>query len=182
MTPLAGRSSRRSRRRWPGALPTALVVAAVLFAALVTGCTSDEAADPTARTTPGGDTVAAGTSKIPADDETAIRAAIDRLNATATGSVADQQATLAALVDPALASALDQCPAATTTLHFEPVYRELRASPDWTAQSGSLAGTVYAVPSLVRIYTGNRITGTDLTTLHLGVQAGEAYLTPLCVG
>jgi hypothetical protein len=157
------------------------VVAAVLLAALVSGCTSDEAADP-ARTTPVGDTVAAGTSKIPADDETAIRAAIDRLNATATGSVADQQAALADLVDPALASTLDQCPAATTTLHFEPVYRGLRASPDWTAPSGSLVGTVYAVPSLVRIYTGDRITGTDLTTLHLGVQAGEAYLTPLCVG
>ena len=37
---------------------------------------------------------------------------------------------------------------------------------------GSLTGTVYALPTLIRIYTGDRITGTDLTTLHLGVQAG----------
>ena len=45
----------------------------------------------------------------------------------------------------------------------------LRPAPGWTPQTGALSGTVYALPTLIRIYTGDRITGTDLTTLHLGV-------------
>jgi len=41
---------------------------------------------------------------------------------------------------------------------------------------------VYALPTLIRIYTGDRITGTDLTPLHLGVTGGDAYLHSLCLG
>ena len=122
------------------------------------------------------------TSAIPGADEQAIRATIDRLNATAAGAVSDQQAALAALIDPALTGALDDCPPATTTLRMEPVYPGLRPAPDWTAPEGALGGTVYALPSLIRIYTGDRMTGTDLTTLHLGLDGGKAYLAPLCVG
>jgi hypothetical protein len=121
------------------------------------------------------------TGSIPPDDEQAIRTTIERLNASAGGSVADQQAALTAAVEPDSAQALADCPAVTTTLHFEPVYPGLRLSPEWTPKQGELAGTVYALPTLITIFTGNRVTTTDLTTLHLGVAAGEAFLTPLCV-
>ena len=120
--------------------------------------------------------------EVPAADEQAIRGTIEAMNSAAADGVAGQQAALAALVEPALAKALDDCAPATTTLRFEPIYGGLRTAAGWAGSGGSLAGTVYALPTLIRIYTGDRITGTDLATLHLGVQAGEAYLTPLCVG
>lgn len=165
--------------RWRGH-GIALAALTVIGFTIASGCTSDTApsSEPTGAGSPSG--VAAPT--IPVADEQAIRVAIDRVNATAGGRVTAQRSALAAGVDPLLAAALDQCPAATSTLRFEPIYRELRAAPGWAAPSGSLTGTVYALPSLVRIYTGERITGTDLTTVHLGVYEGEAYLTPLCVG
>ena len=106
---------------------------------------------------------------------------IDRLNAAAGGSIADQQAALTAAVEPDLAKALADCPAVTATLHFEPVYPGLRPSPEWSPKQGALTGTVYALPTLITIFTGDRATATDLTTLHLGVAQGEAFLTPLCV-
>ena len=115
-------------------------------------------------------------------DKRAIKATIDTINATAGGSVAGQQAVLAAVVDPALSDAFRHCSPATTTLRFEPVYTGLRATPDWTAADGTPSGTLYALPVLIRTYTGDRITGTDLTTLHLGVHDGAAFITPLCVG
>ena len=157
------------------------ILALALLAAGLSACTSDgppadraTTVTTAGRATPGAD--------VPSVDEAAIRRTIDGVNATASGPVGDQRSALSAVVDPRLASALDQCPTATSTLRFEPVYRDLRAVPGWTAPSGPLTGTVYALPSLVRIYTGDRVTGTDLTTLHLGVHEGEAYLTPLCVG
>ena len=74
------------------------------------------------------------------------------------------------------------CPSAPTTLRFEPVYAGLRPTPAWSSPHGVPAGTVYALPVLIRIYTGDRITGTDLATLRLGVRGHEASITPLCVG
>ena len=62
------------------------------------------------------------------------------------------------------------------------MYTGLRATPDWTGVDGTPAGTLYALPTLIRIFTGDRITGTDLTTLHIGVHDGAASITPLCVG
>jgi len=118
---------------------------------------------------------------IPRDDAEAIRRSVELLNAAAGGAVSEQQEVLRDLVDPALGAGLDECPIATTTLLFEPVYPGLRPTPDWTSANGSLTGTLYALPSLIRIHTGDRVTGTDLTTLHFGVQSGEAFLTPLCV-
>lgn len=162
------------RRLLPAVLP---LVAALTLVVGLSGCTSGSAADGASGPPPG---AAVGT--LPVDDEAAIRSTIDALNDTAAGTVAGQQAVLTTLVEPTLSSALDDCPPATTTLRFEPVYQGLRAAPGWTGTTGSLTGTVYALPTLIRIYTGDRITGTDLTTLHLGVDAGEAYITPLCVG
>ena len=96
--------------------------------------------------------------------------------------MANQQKVLAELVDPGSATVLGKCPPTTATLRFEPVYAALRGAPEWRPASGALSGTVYALPALIRIYTGDRVTGTDLTTLHLGVRDGEASLTALCVG
>ncbi len=118
---------------------------------------------------------------VPVADLDAIRTTIDRLNGSAAGTVDEQQKVLASLVDPGSAAALGKCPTATSTLRFEPVYPALRTAPEWKPTEGTLAGTVYAVPSLIRIYTGDRVTGTDLTTLHVGVRDGEALLTAVCV-
>jgi hypothetical protein len=141
----------------------------------IAGCTPD--ASPTANApTPEGSTA------VPADDEQAISRTIEKFNDAAAGPAADQQAVLTELVDPALVVDLDRCPPVTATLRFEPIYPALRPAPEWAPTSGVLGGTVYALPTLIRIYTGDRITGTDLTTLHLGVVGGEAYLTSLCLG
>lgn len=43
------------------------------------------------------------------------------------------------------------------------------------------AGTEYLLPAFITIYTGSRITGTDLTTLHLWVKDGLARTAALCV-
>jgi len=166
-----GPENERSRRC---ALTRVLAVIG-LVVWLVTGCTANAPpADPTgASAAPGG---------AQQDDEQAIRSAIDAVNATAGGPVAGQQTVLATVVDPALSDAFRHCSPATTTLRFEPVYNGLRATPDWTGADGTPAGTLYALPVLIRIYTGDRITGTDLTTLHFGVHDGAASITPLCVG
>lgn len=125
----------------------------------------------------------AATGPAPAADLDAIRATIDAVNAGAGGSVADQQATLVANVDPARRAEAQRCPTATTTVRLAPVDPGLRpiagpAPPDATTRT-------YALPTLIRIYTGHRLTGTDLTTLRLDVHTGdagtEAYLTPFCV-
>jgi hypothetical protein len=119
---------------------------------------------------------------VPADEQQAIERTVDRFNAAAAGPVTDQQAVLTQLVDPALVGGLDSCAPATATLRLEPIYPALRPAPDWQPETGRLSGNVYALPTLIRIYTGDRITGTDLTTLHLGVSNGEALLTSICLG
>jgi len=122
------------------------------------------------------------TSTVPPADAAAVHAAIDAINATAGGPVADQQQRLAQLTDPDRRAGL-RCPVATTTVRFEPVYPGLRIT------GGQPGSTGYALPTLIRIYTGDRMTGTDLTALELvvrpagdGAGAGNAaYLTPVCV-
>ncbi len=167
---------RRVRRSWLFAALTATSLACG------SACTANGAGAASALQ-PGTANTALGSSPgIPAADAQSIRDTIEAMNTSAAEGVAEQQATLAAVVEPALAKALDDCAPATTTWHFEPIYRGLRPIPGWSGSNGPLTGTVYALPTLIRVYTGDRITGTDLTTLHFGVQAGEAYLTPLCAG
>jgi hypothetical protein len=202
-----GRWGRTGRARVPGGLAAMVLLCS---GALSTGCTAGApppalmtltitsgptdttagatGSDTTAtRVTPTG-TSARGTTgsgtiaAVPPGDSAAIRHAIDAINADAGGPVSVQRAVLAHLVSPALAAALRNCPPATTTLRFEPVYAGLRPTPAWSSPHGVPAGTVYALPVLIRIYTGDRITGTDLATLHLGVRGHEASITPLCVG
>lgn len=204
----------------PGAGPVLAVLAALLMA--LSGCR--DGADPD-RTAPNAATapvaIATGGEPVPDADLAAIRATLDAVNATAGGPVAAQQAELLARTDPDLRSEVQRCPAATTTVRFEPVERALRAAatagpltngsngaegsigagrstgtdgPTGTdgstgadganANAGS-GGTAYQWPALIRIFTGDRVVGTDLTTLQMIVRSGgteaEAYLTPFCV-
>ena len=116
------------------------------------------------------------------DDPTStVRHTIEEFNATAAGPVTAQKAKLAELVSPGQASVQSRCPAATSTISFEPVYARLTPAPDWKPTSGTLPGTVYALPTLIRVYTGDRITSTDLTDLHVSIQGGRAWLPALCL-
>ena len=117
----------------------------------------------------------------PAELLTEVQRAVDSFNAAAGGPVSGQQSALGALLDDGQRSVQAKCAAATTTLKFEPVYGRLAPAPGWTPRQGTLSGEVYALPTLIRIYTGNRITGTDLTDLHLAVKDGRARLPALCL-
>jgi len=117
---------------------------------------------------------------MPAEaDAAAVRATVDAFNDTATP--ADQRQRLADLVEPDRRNEVERCAAASTTVRFEPVYAGLRAL---AGESGP-SSTTYALPTLARVYSSDRLVGTDLTTLQLVVNAAtgvtEAYLTPFCV-
>ena len=103
-----------------------------------------------------------------------------KLNAAA-GSVAAQQRVLATLVAPGQRAAQDSCPVATSTLTLEPVYADLAPAPDWRPGSGEFVGTVYSLPTLIRIHRDGRIVGTDLAELHAALADGGVGLTVLCV-
>jgi len=110
-----------------------------------------------------------------------VRRAIEAFNSTAGGPVATQQAHLRRLTSSGQLAVQHKCPPATSTVTFEPVYARLAAVPNWRPTSGSLPGVVYALPSLIHIYTGSRIVGTDLTELRLAVDGGEVRLAALCL-
>jgi hypothetical protein len=183
---MSRRTARGRPSRNPGALRLALILAAL---GVVAAC----------QATPGPEsaTTSIGAPAAQADVD-AIRATIDAVNAAAGGPVADQQAQLAAHVDPARRDEAQRCPAATTTVRLAPVEQGLRelvgptARPAGSATPASAAataadagGTVYGLPTLIRVFSGERLIGTDLTTLRLVVRdtgAGpEAFLTPFCV-
>jgi len=111
----------------------------------------------------------------------AVQTAIDHFNATAGGPVAAQQSVLLGLISAGQSSAQSRCPAVTVTISMQPVYARLAPSPGWRPATGSLPGTVYAVPTLLRIYTGDRITGTDLTDLHLAIADGRVTFPAICL-
>ena len=116
------------------------------------------------------------------DDPTiTVQHTIEEFNATAAGPVTAQKAKLAELVSPGQAAVQSRCPAATSTISFEPVYARLAPAPDWKPTSGTLPGTVFALPTLIRVFTGDRITSTDLTDLHVSIERGRAWLPALCL-
>ena len=110
-----------------------------------------------------------------------VQAAITRFNQTAGGSVDDQQSVLRTLIASGQSAEQKACPTATTTIELEPVYARLAATPEWHPASGALAGTVYELPTLIRIYTGDRITGTDLADLHVTVDGGQVKFPAICL-
>lgn len=147
-------------------------VAAAAMTVVLTSCSTSVA--PTVTTTP-------PHSGVPSTAQLAVQRAVDAFNEAAGGPVSRQQAALAVLLDAGQRSVQRKCAEATTTLRFEPVYPRLAPAPGWQPTAGSLSGTVYALPTLIRIYSGNRITGTDLTDLHVAVQDGRATLPALCL-
>lgn len=174
----------RRRRRFG----LALVVAAVAAG----GAACQAAPNPSAAAA-----AAAAGQTAPAADLAAIRETIDAVNAAAGGTVDDQQAQLTARVEPDRRAEVQRCPTATTTVRLAPVDRGLRAVPGSTAPAPTAPAptateptappdtTTYMLPTLIRIFTGDRLTGTDLTTLRVVVyhdaNGSEAYLTPFCV-
>jgi hypothetical protein len=135
-----------------------------------------------------------------AGDVAAIRRSIGAINATAGGPVADQRAVLNRLAAPSEAGLQKECPAAQSTIRLDPVYTDLRSPPDdgslgptTTAASAAAGGITatgtagvsaqreYLLPALITVFTGNRITATDLTTLQLFVMNGTARTAHLCV-
>jgi hypothetical protein len=169
-----------ARRRGSGPPRLALILVVAVGALLgVTGCQAAPVAQSTADAAP-----TAGPA--PKADLDAIRATVDAVNATAGGPVADQQEQLGAHLDPARREEQRSCPTATTTLRLEPIEQGIRALPEPSSGAGTdPTGTAYALPTLIRIFSGNRLIGTDLTTLRLVVRTAgdghEAYLTPFCV-
>lgn len=115
------------------------------------------------------------------DALTAVVSTIEAFNTTAGGPVAAQQAELDQLVSSGQAAVQSRCPPAKNTITFEPVYARLAPAPGWRPSSGTLPGTVYSLPTLIRVYTGDRITSTDLTDLHLSVEGGKGWLPALCL-
>lgn len=183
------RRATRPRTRTPGPLHVVIIVAALVAAAACQATFPPE----TATAPPTATATATATTTLGAQaDIDAIRATVDAVNVTAGGPVADQQAQLLAHVDPARRDEVRRCPAATTTIRLEPVDQGLRALPEPSADAAAAAGTPsdgtttsYALPTLIRIFSGDRLIGTDLTTLKLVVRdtntGDEAYLTPFCV-
>jgi hypothetical protein len=144
--------------RWAGHAALVGVLAAPVA---VTGCSASMTSSSVTPTRPGSPQLAA------------VSATIARINDTAGGPVAVQRALLDQLAAPDERSDQLACRAATTTLGFDPAYRALRPDPD---DAGALL-----LPTYITIYTGDRITGSDLTTLHLRVIDGRARTTALCV-
>ena len=181
---MSRRTARGRPDRNPGPLRMALIVAALSGLAACQASTPGPESAPTWNGAP-----------APPADVDAIRATIDAVNATAGGPVADQQAQLFAHVDPARRDEAQRCPTATTTVRLAPVVqglRELAGPPVASAAADSAVSmapdpraTVYGLPTLIRIFSGDRLIGTDLTTLRLIVRdagAGpKAFLTPFCV-
>ncbi len=128
----------------------------------------------------GGATAAGRPDAVPPADLAAIRAAVDAINAAAGGEVAAQRAVLGGLVIADQAARQRDCPIAATTLRFQPAYRDLRPAPDYDPAAPS-PGTAYLLPTFITIYTAGRITGSDMTTLHLWVSGGVARTEALCV-
>lgn len=162
----------------PGAT-TATAGLLLLLAGFAAGCASvsHPSATVSARaTTSAGQTSSAVSSArlVPAATVTAIRAAIDAVNAAAGGTPAQQRAVLQKLVDPARAQDQRGCPTAKSTVRFDASWDDLRADPNGAAQT-------YVLPTLIKIYTADRITGTDVTALVISVSGRRAQLPPLCV-
>ncbi len=167
-----------------------------------TGGTGASAASTSTASTSTGHAPTRSSSQIPEADLAAIRRAIDAINATAGGPVDAQRRELDRLAAPGQRAQQKACPSAHSTLAFQPAYDDLRPAPPDTEDTGASPGsavttdgspsapvtggvdadgTAYLLPSFITIYTGERITGTDLTTLHLWVGGGRARTGALCV-
>ena len=101
----------------------------------------------------------------------AARQVFDEVNAEAGADPARQRSVLERVVDPAHRADQQGCAAAITTVRLVPAWADVRVATD-----GHLI-----VPSLIRIFTGTRITGTDVAVIDVTISAGQATLPALCV-
>ena len=99
------------------------------------------------------------------------RAVFAQVNAQAGASPARQRSVLERVVDPAQHANQRGCAAAVTTVRLVPAWSAVRVAAD-----GHLI-----IPSLVRVFTGTRITGTDVAIIDVAITAGQAGLPALCV-
>lgn len=104
----------------------------------------------------------------------AANVVIDEINATAGGPVSAQRAVLDETVATSESERQERCPEATTTLAFDPAYRDLRPAPDGGADE-------YLLPTYITIFKGSRITGSDVATIRLWISDGTARTAALCV-
>lgn len=137
-----------------------LLTVALLTTSAVAGC------GPTTRNAD-----APATDSVPVDDRAAIDATVTAVNAAAGGTPAEQRAVLETVVDPTQLTQQRSCRPAGTTIGFEPAWPDLRRTGDGR----------YVLPTLIRIYHGTRVTGTDVGALKIVITAGRAHLPPLCV-
>ena len=146
-----------------------IIVAAVLLLGRGDDGTSTDGGPSTGATGPG-----PTTSGVLRPDPAALAAArqvFDQVNAEAGGSPARQRSVLERVVDPAQEANQRGCAAAVTTVRLVPAWSAVRVASD-----GHLI-----VPSLVRVFTGTRITGTDVSIIDVTITAGQAGLPALCV-
>lgn len=150
------------------------VVAAVILVSVLSGCGT-----PTPDAVPS----AGSSSAVPLPAEVdAVLVLLDQLNQSSDGPVEVQRAVIDGAVDPGQVAAQESCGQATTTLSFEPVPERARQLPDWKPPAGTLDGQVWGIPVLMRIHSGDRIVGTDLTELHVVVAPdGTARLPAMCI-
>ena len=171
-------SGTRSRRRGPspaGIVSGILVLALVVTAAVLLLGRGDDPL-PAGDGTSTGSTVAPGSasSGVLRPDPAALaaaRAVFDEVNAEAGAAPARQRSVLERVVDPAQQTQQRGCATAVTTVRLIPAWSDVRVAAD-----GHLI-----IPSLIRIFTGTRITGTDVAVIDVTITAGQAGLPALCV-
>lgn len=169
-------ASGRSARSWAGIASGVLVLGLVVAAAVLLVDRGNDGPStgggPSTGVPPS--TSGPATSSAGAADPTALAAArrvFEQVNAEAGAAPARQRSVLERVVDPAQRTNQRECAAAVTTVRLIPAWSQVRRAPD-----GHLI-----VPSLVRIFTGTRITGTDVAIIDVTISAGQAGLPALCV-
>lgn len=111
--------------------------------------------------------------EVPQPVYLAAVATIDAVNAAAD-SPSSQRRVLTERTSPLRRKEFDTCAVSTTTIRFEPVWSDLRASPSGDPQQ-------WLLPTLIRIFRDGRAVGTDVTALALTFADGSMQLPPLCV-
>lgn len=114
----------------------------------------------------------AGETTVEAAETEALRAAVDAINAAAQSPEQQREVLDRLAADPS-ATEQRQCAPATTTVTLEPAWSQLRTLPGEPVR--------YALPTLLRVHAGGRVTGTDLTVLVMQVVDGRGRTSALCV-
>lgn len=162
----------------------------IALAVLLTACTSqtrdpDPVTSVDAGTTSLSPAPTAPADLVPADipstDVPALVELVDSLNAAAAGTPAAQTADFLDAMDSGARAAQRDCPTATVTVEFQPVWQDVVADPEYQPEQPADPGTPYRIPAKVLIFSGGRQVGTDLALLHVRTRDGRATTFPLCL-